>query len=95
MARPDPHSFRDDTQPVVEHLSWEVGADFGTRTLDAVAELRLRPGGAGSRVAGPLDLDTRHLTIASVTADGADTAFELGSADLVMGSRLRIGFAGA
>jgi aminopeptidase N len=90
MARPDPHSFRDDTQPVVEHLSWDVRTDFGTRTLDAVAELRLRSGGAGSRAAGPLDLDTRDLVIASVTADGADTTFELGRADPVMGSRLRI-----
>jgi leukotriene-A4 hydrolase len=90
VARPDPHSFRDDTQPMVEHLSWDVRADFGTRTLDAVAELRLRSGGTGSRVAGPLDLDTRDLTIASVTADGGDTAFELGPADPVMGSRPRI-----
>jgi hypothetical protein len=58
VARPDPHSFRADTQPVVEHLSWTARADFGARTLDAVAELRLRPGGAGRRAAGPLDLDT-------------------------------------
>jgi leukotriene-A4 hydrolase len=90
VARPDPHSYRDDTQLVVEHLSWEVRADFGTRTLEAAAELRLRSGNAGSRVAGPLDLDTRDLTIASVTADGSDTAFQLGPADPVMGSRLRI-----
>ena len=90
MARPDPHSFRDDTQPTVEHLSWTVRADFGTRTLDAVAELRLRSGGAGRRTLGQLDLDTRDLIITSVTAGGADAAFELGPADPVMGSRLRI-----
>ena len=90
MARPDPHSFRDDTQPVVEHLSWTAHADFGTRTLDAAAELRLRPGGVGRRAPGPLDLDTRDLAITSVTADGVDAAFELGPADPVMGSRLRI-----
>jgi len=90
VARPDPHSFRDDTQPVVEHLSWTARADFGARTLDAVAELRLRPGGAGRSAPGPLDLDTRDLAITSVTAGGADAAFELGPADPVMGSRLRI-----
>jgi leukotriene-A4 hydrolase len=90
VARPDPHSFRDDTQPVVAHLSWTARADFGTRTLDAVAELRLRSGGAGHGAPGPLDLDTRDLAITAVTADGADAAFELGPADPVMGSRLRI-----
>ena len=90
MARPDPHSFRDDSQPAVEHLSWHARADFGTRTLDAAAELRLRPAGPGVRAAGPLDLDTRDLTITSVTAGGSDAAFELGAPDPVMGSRLRI-----
>ena len=53
LARPDPHSFRDDAQPTVEHLSWTARADFGTRTLDAVAELQLRSGGAGRRAPRP------------------------------------------
>jgi aminopeptidase N len=87
MARPDPHSFRDDTQPGIGHLSWHVRADFASRTLDAVAELRLRPGEAGRR---RLDLDTRDLAVTSVTAGGARAAFELGPADPVMGSRLSI-----
>jgi leukotriene-A4 hydrolase len=90
VARPDPHSYRDDTQPVVGHLRWEVRADFPARTLEAAAELRLRSGRTESRAAGVLDLDTRDLIITSVTADGADTAFELAQADPVMGSRLRI-----
>ncbi|MBB2910503.1 aminopeptidase N [Streptosporangium becharense] len=85
MALPDPHSHRDDTQPTVEHLSWDVRADFDSRVLDAVAELRL----AGARP-GPLDLDTRDLEITSVTAGDAELAWELGAPDPVMGSRLRI-----
>ncbi|HEX9032855.1 MAG TPA: M1 family metallopeptidase [Streptosporangiaceae bacterium] len=91
MARPDPHSFRDDSQPAVQHLSWHARVDFGTRTLDAVAGLRLRSAAAPAGPdAGRIDLDTRDLTITSVTADGSDADFELSPPDPVMGSRLRI-----
>jgi len=85
MARPDPHSYRDDTQPTVQHLSWDATADFRARVLDAEAELRLRGSGPGH-----LDLDTRDLEIRSVTSGGSDLAYQLAAADPVMGRRLRI-----
>ena len=62
--RKDPHSYADDAQPTVTHLSWHVDVDFATRTLGCVAELALRGDG------GAIDLDTREVIIESVD-DGA------------------------
>jgi leukotriene-A4 hydrolase len=85
MARPDPHSQTDTTQPHQRHLSWEAEVDFGSRTLRATATLHFDRGGE------PVDLDTRGLEIQEVTApDGTPLRFELGPADAILGERLRI-----
>jgi leukotriene-A4 hydrolase len=86
MARLDPHSYNDTTQPDIGNLDWKARVDFASRTLEAEATLTLtRP------AAGPLDLDTRELTIASVTDDaGKPLAFELGAAEPILGARLRV-----
>jgi len=41
MARLDPHSYADDTQPKVVSLDWEARVDFPSRTLEAAATLTL------------------------------------------------------
>lgn len=82
--RRDPHSYADDAQPTVEHLSWRVDVDFAARTLGCVAELRL--GGAG----GVLDLDTRELAIDAVEDAGGPLAWELAPAEPILGARLRV-----
>ncbi len=87
MARRDPHSYNDDTQPGTELLVWKARVDFATRRLSAVAELHFDRGSQG----GSVDLDTRDLTIDSVAAlDGSTLKFELHAADPVLGSRLSI-----
>ena len=61
MARLDPHSYNDSTQPETESLDWKARVDFRTRRLHAEATLTLKEASAG-----PLDLDTRDLEIRGV-----------------------------
>jgi leukotriene-A4 hydrolase len=85
--RRDPHSWCDDTQPAVEHLKWHARLDFDARVITAEATLALRrPANEG-----PLDLDTRELTIEAVLdGRGEPRAFELSPPAPILGSRLRI-----
>jgi leukotriene-A4 hydrolase len=86
MARPDPHSYNDDTQPETETLTWKARVDFRTRRLHAEATLSLREASAG-----PLDLDTRDLEIRSVVdAQGKPLPFLLSPPESIFGSRLRV-----
>ncbi len=87
MARLDPHSCFDDAQPLTRSIHWEAAVDFGAKRLSGTATLRL----AAPAPAGPLDLDTKGLTIRSVrTGDGAEVAWELGAEDAIQGRRLRL-----
>ncbi len=85
MARLDPHSFCDDAQPRTTSLDWHVTVDFDRHVLRGTAALTfVEPG------AGPLDLDTRDLTIHAVTTlDGRPVAHALDTPDPVLGTRLR------
>ena len=85
MARPDPHSHTDLTQPRQKHLVWKAEVDFAARTIHATATLRFDRGGA------PVDLDSRGLAVESVTSvDGRPFPFELGPSEPILGERLRI-----
>ena len=87
MARPDPHSYADDTQPCTASFDWKARVDFDTRTIHATVTLRFAAPAHG----GPLDLDTRALTIDEVvTEDGASLAHALHDADPILGSRLEV-----
>ncbi|HEX5750556.1 MAG TPA: M1 family metallopeptidase [Archangium sp.] len=86
MARPDPHSYNDDTQPETERLTWKARVDFRTRRLHAEATLTLKEASAG-----PLDLDTRELEIRSVVdAQGKPLPYLLSPPEPILGSRLRV-----
>jgi leukotriene-A4 hydrolase len=86
MARLDPHSYNDSTQPETETLDWKARVDFRTRRLHAEATLTLKEPSAG-----PLDLDTRDLDIrAVVDAQGRPLPYILSPPEPILGSRLRI-----
>ena len=87
MARLDPHSYADDTQPRTKSFDWRASVDFTARVLNAELTLSfVEPAGGG-----PLDLDTRGLTIdAVVGANGAPLEHTLHAADPILGSRLEI-----
>lgn len=86
MARLDPHSYNDSTQPETETLDWKARVDFRTRRLHAEATLTLKEASAG-----PLDLDTRDLEIrAVVDASGRPLPYMLSPPEPILGSRLRV-----
>ena len=87
MSRLDPHSYADDTQPRTRSFDWKATVDFAARVIRAEITLRFTAPAAG----GPLDLDTRALTIDAVLdADGSPIAFVLHEADPILGSRLEV-----
>ncbi|MCP3099937.1 M1 family metallopeptidase [Myxococcus sp. K15C18031901] len=86
MARLDPHSYNDSTQPETETLDWKARVDFRTHRLHAEATLTLKEASAG-----PLDLDTRDLEILGVTdGNGRPLPYILAPPEPILGSRLRV-----
>jgi aminopeptidase N len=84
--RRDPHSYADDAQPRVTALDWTADVDFATRTLTCTATLQLAAPAGG----GPLDLDTRDLTIEAVEVDARAIAWDLAAPEPILGARLRL-----
>jgi len=86
MARRDPHSYADDTQPQTVAFALKARVDFTTRTLAAEVVLRF-----AEPKAGTLDLDTRDLAIDAVEdASGRALAFVLHEPEPFLGARLSI-----
>jgi aminopeptidase N len=85
MSCPDPHSYFDDSQPRARALRLSLEVDFGAQRLAGEAVLELDREGPG-----PLDLDTKGLTIFAVRAAGAEVPFELAPEAPILGRRLRI-----
>jgi leukotriene-A4 hydrolase len=89
MPRLDPHSHCDSDQPETASFDWQVRVDFEQQKLSGRVELTFAASAARQR-GGALDLDTRGLHIEAVEAAGQPLPYELGAADPVLGSRLRI-----
>ncbi len=86
MALVDPHSYADDAQPRTKHLRLHLAVDFETKRIDGRAFLEL-----AAPAGGPMDLDTKGLTVSVVTGSGGgDVPFETGPDDPILGRRLRL-----
>jgi len=86
MPRVDPHSYFDSEQPRTRHLELDLAVDFDRQRVAGQATLVLeRPS------AGPLDLDTKGLVIASVRTDGGrPISYDLDGEEPILGSRMRL-----
>ncbi|GLH67859.1 M1 family metallopeptidase [Geothrix edaphica] len=86
MHRPDPHSYYDAAQPKARRLRLKLGVDFTAKRIDGEVVLEF-----DDPVSGPLDLDTKGLEIQAVQVPGqGPIPWELGGADPILGSRLRV-----
>ncbi len=86
MALVDPHSHADDAQPRTKHLRLHLAVDFEKKRIDGRAVLEL-----AAPAGGPMDLDTKGLTISAVTASaGGEVLYETGPEDPILGTRLRL-----
>ena len=86
MAVCDPHSYTDISQCRTTAVDLKLLVDFAARKLKGSVKLTfVEP------VRGPVDLDTRALTIGAVT-DARDVAvpFSLGKSDPILGAKLRV-----
>jgi len=86
MAQPDPHSYYDIAQPRTRHLRLNWRVDFERHEIRGSVTLELE-----KPCAGPLDLDTKGITVHSARAEtDGDVVFSLGDADPILGRRLRL-----
>ncbi len=70
----DPHSFAKPNEAIVKHLSWDAVVDFENKQIQATATFDIET----SEGAKELILDTKALSIESVTADGEPAEYSLG-----------------
>jgi leukotriene A-4 hydrolase/aminopeptidase len=86
MSRIDPHSYFDTEQPRVQHVRLRWHVDFSAHQLTGSVTLMF-----GQACAGPLDLDTKGLTITAVqTPSGQRVPYTLGPEEPILGQRLRL-----
>lgn len=83
----DHHSFANADQVMVTHINLDLTADFDNKQLSGTAALNYEKIDADAK---ELILDTRDLTIKSVTNNGNDIVFDLKQADPNLGAALHI-----
>jgi leukotriene-A4 hydrolase len=83
----DYHSFANPESIKVTHLNLDLTVDFVKKFLVGTAQLDLQKVDSNSTL---LILDTRDLTINSVTAMGKEVKFDLASGDSFLGAALTI-----
>ncbi len=83
----DYHSFSNPEQIAVTHISLDLNVDFTKKVLTGSAMLDVE---RGDQNATTIVLDTKGLSIHSVSANGSSVPFELGKADSFLGAPLAI-----
>lgn len=83
----DYHSYANPEQILVSHLNIDLRADFEAKKLIGSVDLTIA---RQQENANELILDTRELTIKSVSSQGAELAYELKNADENLGAALHI-----
>jgi len=87
MARIDPHSCFDDAQPRTHSWQLRLRVDFARQVLQGEVTLRF-----AEEASGPLDLDTKGLTVhlACLAGTATPVPFALGPEEPILGRRLRL-----
>jgi len=82
----DHHSYSNPGEAVIKHLFLALTADFEKKTLSGTADYTIEV----SKGADSIIFDTRNLNIQSITVDGKDSPFTLGSKDELLGQALSV-----
>ena len=82
----DPHSYAEPTQSLVTHLDWKANVNFENKVITAEATLHLKNADDAAQIV----LDTKALTIESVTSNEQTLDFILGENDEFLGQPLSI-----
>ena len=85
MQGMDPHSYTDQSQGKIKHLTLHFSVDFTEQILNCRGEYRF-----DGPVTGPLFLDTRALDIQQVRCVAGDLSWSVDQEDKVKGERLHI-----
>jgi leukotriene A-4 hydrolase/aminopeptidase len=82
----DPHSFASPNDVAITHMNINLNVDFDQKILSGYNELTLKR----SNENAPLILDTKDLSVDSVTSNGEALSFQMGSHDEIFGSSLTV-----
>lgn len=82
----DPHSYSTPNDVAIKHMDLNLAVDFDTKTLTGFVEHTL----VRHSDSAALVLDTKDLTIDSVTDEAGQLSFSIGEADATFGSALTI-----
>jgi leukotriene-A4 hydrolase len=86
MARIDPHSYFDTEQPRAQHVRLRWHVDFSTQQITGEATLVFEKPSAG-----PVDFDSKGLTIDAVrTPTGDHVPYALGDDEPILGRKLQL-----
>lgn len=85
--RLDPHSYASSAQPRTASIDWKATLDFEAKLLKGEVTLHLAE---PMPAEGPLDLDTRALTIHAIRGSASPLPYTLHPPEPILGNRLEV-----